>query len=99
MYLGPMFLHHMYPYERFMSTMNRYAKSQVHPKVISSPKLARPPLLGSSKGNLKDFVVGNEKAKSASKSATIEKPKSGTTIEKSASKETVAAPKPASKPS
>ena len=31
-YLGPMFLHHMYPYERFMSTLNRYAKSQVHPK-------------------------------------------------------------------
>jgi len=31
-YLGPMFLHHMYPYERFMSTLNRYAKSQVHPR-------------------------------------------------------------------
>ena len=31
-YLGPMFLHHMYPYERFMSTLNRYAKSQVHPE-------------------------------------------------------------------
>jgi len=23
-YLGPMFLHHMYPYERFMSILNRY---------------------------------------------------------------------------
>jgi len=31
-YLGPMFLHHMYLYERFMSTLNRYAKSQVHPE-------------------------------------------------------------------
>ena len=31
-YLGPMFLHHMYPYERFMSTLNSYAKSWVHPK-------------------------------------------------------------------
>ena len=31
-YLGPMFLHHMYLYERFMSTLNRYAKSQVHLK-------------------------------------------------------------------
>jgi hypothetical protein len=31
-YLGPMFLHHMYPYERFMSTLNRYAKSRVHPE-------------------------------------------------------------------
>ena len=31
-YLGPMYLHHMYPYERFMSTLNRYAKSQVHPQ-------------------------------------------------------------------
>ena len=31
-YLGLMFLHHMYPYERFMSTLNRYAKSQVHPE-------------------------------------------------------------------
>ena len=30
--LRPMFLHHMYPYERFMSTLNRYAKSQVHPE-------------------------------------------------------------------
>jgi len=29
-YLGPMFLHHMYPYERFMSTLNKYAKSRVH---------------------------------------------------------------------
>ena len=26
-YVGPMFLHHMYPYKRFMSTLNRYAKS------------------------------------------------------------------------
>ena len=25
-YLGPMFLHHMYPYERFMSTLNKYTK-------------------------------------------------------------------------
>ena len=32
-YLGLMFLHHMYPYERFMSTLNRYAKSRVHPEV------------------------------------------------------------------
>ena len=31
-YLGPMFLHHMYPYERFFSTMNRYAMSHVHPE-------------------------------------------------------------------
>jgi hypothetical protein len=31
-FLGPMFLHHMYPYERFMSTLNRYAKSRVHPE-------------------------------------------------------------------
>ncbi|XP_066347640.1 uncharacterized protein [Miscanthus floridulus] len=31
-YLGPMFLHHMYPYERFMSTLNSYAKSWVHPE-------------------------------------------------------------------
>ena len=31
-YLGPMFLHHMYLYERFMSTLNRYAKSRVHPE-------------------------------------------------------------------
>ena len=31
-YLGPMFLHHMYPYARFMSTLNRYAKSWVHPE-------------------------------------------------------------------
>ena len=31
-YLGPMFLHHMYPYERFMSTLNWYAKSRVHPE-------------------------------------------------------------------
>ena len=64
----------------------------VSPKVFSSPKLARPPLPGSSKSNLKDIVVDNEKAKSASKSATVDKPKSGTTIEKSASKETDVAP-------
>jgi predicted amidohydrolase YtcJ len=31
-YLGPVFLHHMYPYERFMSTLNRYTKSRVHPE-------------------------------------------------------------------
>jgi hypothetical protein len=31
-YLGLMFLHHMYPHERFMSTLNRYDKSRVHPK-------------------------------------------------------------------
>ena len=31
-YLGPMFLHHMYLYERFMSTLNRYDKSRVHPE-------------------------------------------------------------------
>jgi hypothetical protein len=31
-YLGPMFLHHMYPYERFMNTLNRYTKSRVHPE-------------------------------------------------------------------
>jgi len=31
-YLGPIFLHHMYPYERFMSTLNKYAKSRVHPE-------------------------------------------------------------------
>ena len=38
-----------------------------------------------SKSNLKDFVIGDEKAKSsASKIATVDKPKSGTTIEKSA---------------
>jgi len=62
-------------------------------KVISSPKLLRPPLPVSSKSNLKDFVIGDEKAKSsASKSATVDKPNSGTTIEKSASKETDAAP-------
>ena len=47
----------------------------------------------SSKSNLKDFVIGDEKVKSsASKSATIDKPKSGTTIEKSASKKTDAVP-------
>ena len=31
-YLGPVFLHHMYPYERFMSTLNKYTKSRVHPE-------------------------------------------------------------------
>jgi len=31
-YIGPMFLHHMYPYERFMSTLNKYTKSRVHPE-------------------------------------------------------------------
>ena len=59
-------------------------------KVLSSPKLPRPPLPMSSKSNLKDFVIGDEKA--TSKSATIDKPKIGTTIEKSASKETDVAP-------
>ena len=55
----------------------------VSPKVLSSPKLSRPPLPVSSKSNLKDFVIGDEKAKSsASKSATVDKPKSGTTVEK-----------------
>ena len=54
-------------------------------KVLSSPKLSRPPLPVSSKSNLKNFVIGDEKAKSsASKIATVDKPKSGTTIEKSA---------------
>ena len=63
-------------------------------KVLSSPKLSRLPLLVSSKSNLKDFVIGDEKAKSsASKCAIGDKPKSGTTVEKSASKETDAAPK------
>ena len=63
----------------------------VSPKVLSSPKLARPTLPGSSKSNLKDFVIGDEKEKSsASKSATIQKPNSSTTIENSASKEIVA---------
>ena len=61
-------------------------------KVLSSPKLSRPPLPVRSKSNLKDFVIGDEKAKnSASKSATVDKPKSGTTVEKSASMETNAA--------
>ena len=64
----------------------------VSPKVLSSPKLSRPPLPVSSKSNLKDFVISDEKAKSASKSATVDKPKSGTTVEKSASKETDAVP-------
>jgi len=31
-YLAPVFLHHMYPYERFMSTLNKYTKSRVHPE-------------------------------------------------------------------
>ena len=31
-------------------------------KVLSSPKLSRPPLPVSSKSNLKDFVIGDEKA-------------------------------------
>ena len=56
------------------------------PKVLSSPKLSRPPLPVISKSNLKDFVIGDEKAKSASKSATIGKPQSGTSVEKNASK-------------
>ena len=61
----------------------------VSPKVLSSPKLSRPPLPVSSKSNLKDFVIGDKKAKSsASKSATVDKPKSSTIVEKSASKET-----------
>ena len=64
----------------------------VLPKVLSSPKLSRPPLPMRSKSNLKDFVIGDEKAKSASKSATVDKPKSGTTVEKSASNETNATP-------
>ena len=55
-------------------------------KVLSSPKLSRPPLPVGSKSNIKDFVIGDEKA--TSKSATIDELKSGTTIEKSASKET-----------
>jgi len=43
-----------------------------------------------SKSNLNDFVIGDEKV--TSKSATVDKPKSGSTVEKSASKETDAAP-------
>jgi hypothetical protein len=31
-YVGPLFLHHMYPYETFMSTLNKYSKSHIHPK-------------------------------------------------------------------
>ena len=31
-YLGHVFLHHMYPYERFMSTLNKYTMSRVHPQ-------------------------------------------------------------------
>ena len=65
----------------------------VSPKVFSSPKLSRPPLPVSSKSNLKDYMIGDEKAKSsASKSATIDKPNSGTIVEKSALKETNAVP-------
>ena len=65
----------------------------VLPKVLSSLKLSRHSLTVSSKSNLKDFVIGDEKAKSsASKSATVNEPNSGTTVEKSASKETNAAP-------
>jgi len=30
-YLGPVYLHHMYPYERFMSTLNKYTKSILEP--------------------------------------------------------------------
>ena len=59
-------------------------------KVLASPKLLRPPLPVSSKSNLKNFVIGDEKV--TSKSATVDKPKSGTTVEKSASKETDAVP-------
>jgi len=62
-------------------------------KVLSSPKLLRHPLPMSSKSNLKDFVIGDERE--TSKSATIDKPKSGTNVEKSASKETDAAPEQA----
>ena len=65
----------------------------VSPKVLSSPKLSRPPLPVSSKSNLKDFVIGDEMVKSSvSKSVTIDKPNSGTIVEKSASNETDAAP-------
>ena len=70
----------------------------VSSKVLSSQKLPRPPRPGSSKSNQKDLVGGNEKAKGASKSATVDKSKSGTTLENSASKESVAALEPASKP-
>jgi hypothetical protein len=31
-YLGPVFLHHMYRHKRFMSTLNKYTKSRVHPE-------------------------------------------------------------------
>jgi hypothetical protein len=31
-YLGPLFLQHMYPYDRFMRTLNKYTKSQIHPE-------------------------------------------------------------------
>ena len=65
----------------------------VSPNVLSSPKLSRPPLPMSSKSNLKEFVIGDEKAKSSAiKSATVDKPNSGTTVEKSASNETDAVP-------
>ena len=52
-------------------------------KVLSSLKLSRPPLPVRSKSNLNDYVIGHEKAKSsASKSATVDKLKSDTTIER-----------------
>ena len=61
--------------------------------VLSSPKLSRPPLPVSSKSNLKDFVIGDEMVKSSvSKSVTVDKPNSGTIVEKSALKETNAVP-------
>ena len=31
-YLGPVFLHHMYPYERFMSVLNKYTKNRALPE-------------------------------------------------------------------
>jgi hypothetical protein len=31
-YLGPVLLHHMYTYERFMSTLNRYTKNRARPE-------------------------------------------------------------------
>ena len=56
----------------------------VTPKVLSSPKSARPPLPGSAKSNLKD----------TEKSGQYGKAKSASTVEKSASKEVVAAKRP-----
>jgi hypothetical protein len=54
----------------------------VSPNMISSTK-SRPPKPGSSKSHLKDHVLGNEKVKSASKSATtVEKPMSGTIVKR-----------------